>query len=513
MLQAFEWELPADGGHWRRLARQAFRLSRAGVTAMWLPPACKGSGGASDVGYGVYDLYDLGEFNQKGTVCTKYGDRADYLRLMRTLRYARVQALPDVVLNHRLGADELEDVAVCREDPEHRGQGGQEQSARTFTRFTFPGRGDKYSDFRWDARCFTGVDWDEATHQSGLYRFCGKSWARDVDDEKGNYDYLMGDDVDVCRPEVREELIRWGNWYADLTGCGGFRLDAVKHISASFYRDWLAALRAHAGRELFAVGEYWRPEIDALLRYLDSVENAMSLFDVPLHFHLREAAGSGGRYDMRRLFEGTLVGCRPHLAVTFVDNHDTQPGQALESWVAAWFKPAAYGLLLLRAFGYPCVFWGDLYGLPTRQIGPVGALPLLMRLRRLNAHGEERDYFDHPSVIGFTREGVEEAPGSGLAFLCTCGEAGRKEMYVGQRFAGRRFRCVLGGQEAVTIDQSGCGVFTVAANGCSVYAPELTRGETVLRAAAEAVRLVDIEKRRAALITSLLRRDAPEREG
>lgn len=65
----------------------------------------------------------------------------------------------------------------------------------------------------------------------------------------------------------------------------------------------------------------------------------------------------------------------------------------------------------------------------------------------------------------------------------------------------------------MTIDRNGCGVFTVAAGGCSVYVPELTRGETILRAAAEAVRLVDIEKRRAALLASLLRREDPEREG
>lgn len=30
----------------------------------------------NDVGYGAYDLYDLGEFNQKGTVRTKYGTKA-----------------------------------------------------------------------------------------------------------------------------------------------------------------------------------------------------------------------------------------------------------------------------------------------------------------------------------------------------------------------------------------------------------------------------------------------------
>ena len=39
---------------------------------------------------------------------------------------------------------------------------------------------------------------------------------------------------------------------------------------------------------------------------------------------------------------------RPDLAVTFVDNHDTEPGQALFSYVQDWFKPLAYALTLLR---------------------------------------------------------------------------------------------------------------------------------------------------------------------
>ena len=37
----------------------------------------------------------------------------------------------------------------------------------------------------------------------------------------------------------------------------------------------------------------------------------------------------------------------PWLSVTFVDNHDSQPGQALESWVDEWFRPLAYALILL----------------------------------------------------------------------------------------------------------------------------------------------------------------------
>ena len=41
--------------------------------------------------------------------------------------------------------------------------------------------------------------------------------------------------------------------------------------------------------------------------------------------YFKIASESFGHYDMRKLFEDTLVDKRPSKAVTFVDNHDTEP--------------------------------------------------------------------------------------------------------------------------------------------------------------------------------------------
>ena len=73
--------------------------------------------------------------------------------------------------------------------------------------------------------------------------------------------------------------------------------------------------------------------------------------------------------------------------MTFVDNHDTQPGQALESWVAPWCRPLAYACILLRSEGLPCVFYGDLYGIPHSGIPPVPELERLMLARKRYAYG------------------------------------------------------------------------------------------------------------------------------
>lgn len=53
MMQAFEWYVAPDGKHFRRLARDIPALEKIGITALWIPPACKANG-AEDNGYGIY---------------------------------------------------------------------------------------------------------------------------------------------------------------------------------------------------------------------------------------------------------------------------------------------------------------------------------------------------------------------------------------------------------------------------------------------------------------------------
>ena len=47
-----------------------------------------------------------------------------------------------------------------------------------------------------------------------------------------------------------------------------------------------------------------------------------SLFDVPLHYNFKEAGDRGRDFDMRSIWDGTVVQRGPLNAVTFVDNHE-----------------------------------------------------------------------------------------------------------------------------------------------------------------------------------------------
>lgn len=505
MLQGFSWNLPSDSQHWRRLGKMADRLVSEGITSVWMPPASKGQAGAEDVGYGAYDLWDLGEFDQRGSVPTKYGTRKEYASAVIALQQAGIDVLADIVLNHKMGADASEQVMAREVAQDNRLHDlGEPAPIEAWTRFTFPGRDGELDDFSWDWHCFKGVDHDSASGRNGIWLFEGKGWDEDVSAEMGNYDYLMGVDLDLNMPEVYEQLVTWGKWLVETTGVDGFRLDAIKHMSRSFYLRWLQDLREATGRQLFCVGEYWSPSVEALSNYLGA-EQAMSLFDVPLHFAFYQASADREHIDFSHMLDGAFVTADPVHAVTFVDNHDTQPNQALESTVQPWFKPVAYAIILLREAGYPCVFFADLFGLPSDAIPMVAELPLLMEVRRRFAYGAQHDYLDDPGLAGWTREGDESRPESGVAVVLSTwqppapsaeeasegseavadgggesapqdagvGEPPVKEMYVGDSHAGETWRCVLGDAVRVTVDEDGTCRFPASASSMvAVYLPE-----------------------------------------
>ena len=474
MMQYFEWYLPNDGLWWKRCAAKAENLASLGITQVWLPPAYKGTS-QEDVGYGVYDMYDLGEFDQKGTIRTKYGTKEEYLEAIWAFHNAGIKVFGDIVLNHRMGGDELEEVTAVTDSPEDRNQQvGGEQKVKVWSRFTFPGRNGKYSKFTWDHRHFSGTDWDENTKtKEFIYRFTGKKWDPDTDPEKGNFDYLMGMNVDMDNPVVVRETKKWLEWYLKETGIDGLRLDAVKHISFPFYKELLKFIREKRNAPLPAVGEYWSGDLERLLYYLDAVDNEMSLFDVALHYNFFHASEEGSTFDMSQIFEHTLLKERPEKAVTFVDNHDTQYGQSLQSFVADWFKPLAYAMILLRKEGVPCIFYCDYYGNPAQNRPLVPNLGKLIKLRKSYAYGEQEDYLDDPHLIGFVRRGDEEHEGSGLAVVLSNAEGGVKHMNVGKAFAGKTFRDALGiCPEAVEIDADGFGDFRAENGSVSVWTKE-----------------------------------------
>ncbi|OBZ72127.1 Glucan 1,4-alpha-maltohexaosidase [Grifola frondosa] len=441
MIQFFTWDSShASMSWWKHFETEVPQLAEMGITQVWLPPPNKAMRKQGQ-GYDAYDLWDLGEFNQKGTIATRWGTKDELIRAVATAKRHGIDTIIDAVLNHKLGADRTEKFAAVPVDPRNRLKDiGPAREIEGWTAFDFPGRADKYSSLKWSYKHFTGLDWDQRTRTKGIFRIVSaghKGWSRWVDSELGNYDYLLGIDIDHRHPEVRKDLLAWGAWVLETTGSTGFRLDAIKHMDRRFLLEFIKNTRSVSGREnMFAVSEYWSSNLKMIKPYIRAFEGLMTFFDVPLHHNFHEASKF-----------------RPGDAVTFVDNHDTQVGQTLESWVGVNFKLQAYALILLHGEGHPCLFYGDLY--PNKECYDENIARDLKRLieaRKKFAYGARVDYFQEHARDSRAKAVVHTV-----------------RMNVGANNGGTSFRSYLDQFGRIDIAPDGWGLFTCHPGSVEVW--------------------------------------------
>jgi alpha-amylase len=297
-------------------------------------------------GYDIYDLYDLGEFDQKGAISTKWGTRKELEDLVCQAQALDIKIIWDAVLNHKAGADFPESFEAVEVDPKRELRiitalqpkpdaaqmerfgllilelvGRDVEISKPleidgWVGFDFSGRGDVYSSMKYHWQHFSGVDWDDKREHQAIYKIHAprKNWASDVSGENGNYDYLMFADLDLSHPEVREDILQWGTWITDILSLSGMRLDAAKHFSANFQKDFVSHIRSTANPDFFVIGEYWTADVQAIMDYLEKLEYDIAAYDVPLIekfsklSHIPDA-------DLRGIFKDTLVERRPDQAV------------------------------------------------------------------------------------------------------------------------------------------------------------------------------------------------------
>lgn len=286
MLQGFHWFLKPNfpESHnrslWQFLRDEADHFRTIGIDAIWLPPAYKAAFKRSNsVGYDVYDHFDLGEFTppEEVTTKTKYGTKSELVDAIHALHgnghQKWIQVYADVVLNHKMGGEKDNYWQAIRVEKNNRnserwGEGFERGmiEIKAYTKFDHSERRGKYSSFQWRAKHFDSVDTAAEIRQNDrvfhdpkdkyIYRFlhnelgyrpADKSFDSWVSTEKGNDDYLTGCDFDYGRYDVREEMKYWGAWFAKELALDGVRLDAVKHISADYIREWLGHVRSDSG--------------------------------------------------------------------------------------------------------------------------------------------------------------------------------------------------------------------------------------------------------------------------
>ena len=90
MMQAFYWNVPVNesthnGSWWDTLTSKATELKNANINGIWVPCPAKGNWGITDMGYGIYDHYDLGNYSQKGSTETRFGSRNELATMLSTM--------------------------------------------------------------------------------------------------------------------------------------------------------------------------------------------------------------------------------------------------------------------------------------------------------------------------------------------------------------------------------------------------------------------------------------------
>ncbi|HNX74306.1 MAG TPA: alpha-amylase family glycosyl hydrolase [Candidatus Rifleibacterium sp.] len=149
----------------------------------------------------------------------------------------------------------------------------------------------------------------------------------------------------------------------------GFRLDAVKHVPADFWRDFNANATRLGGKDFLLLGEYLNGD-PAEVNQIWNDGGFNSLFDFPLYYTMKSVFAEGG--DCRQL-ASRLYFDRNYpdagLLATFLDNHDLD--RFITSCGGDRQKYALALAFLLTSRGIPVLCYGDENGLE----GAHGKLP------------------------------------------------------------------------------------------------------------------------------------------
>ena len=113
MMQGFYWDCAIKehkkGEWWNFLNAEIPKLGKHGVgfDSIWLPPISKAADSNSN-GYDPYDYFDLGDYDQKGSIKTAFGNGEELRSLIKTIHANGMGVIADMVINHNSGADEEE---------------------------------------------------------------------------------------------------------------------------------------------------------------------------------------------------------------------------------------------------------------------------------------------------------------------------------------------------------------------------------------------------------------------
>lgn len=343
VLQAFWWDSKNHNytnGWWNYLADLAPRLKAMGIDAVWVPSVPKGAettkdpqGFIQEMGYSIFDHYDLGDKYQRGTLKTRFGTKNEYLRMIAVMHANGIDVIQDIVLNHVQGAGSAN------------GAGGVDPFA--LANYD-DGETMGYKNFRYVSYATPASNETEANYLSRSGRW-HKNWENFYPNQFNNQ--VNTNDIntvlfgpDICYennaygtssnalynpPQAQNYMLNgaraWAVWLKKQSGFDGVRLDAVKHFPTWVTESVLNDLQNNAGwasggQNMFAVGEFVGAA-NQLDDWCNAVINRSGTFDFGIRGAIYGMVSGGGGYNMADI-KNAQQGNRAR-TVPFVNNHDT----------------------------------------------------------------------------------------------------------------------------------------------------------------------------------------------
>jgi alpha-amylase len=301
MMQAFYWDVPSGGNWWNTVGTKVTDWANAGIGSIWLPPVSKAQNGAFSMGYDPTDYFDFGDYNQNGTVETRFGSKTELVNLITKAHTENMKVYADIVINHNSGG-QLENNPFT--------------GTQTYTNFT-------------------GI-------ASGKFKRTSADFYKNAygNNDEGSF----GGFPDLCHAAQNVQDWLWlradgvGKYYKNTMKFDGWRFDYVKGFGPWVVNAW----NANVGG--FSVGEYWDSNVNTLEWWANNANS--SVFDFACYYKMNDAFDGN---NLNLLTDDMMWKRNPYKAVTFVTNHDTDE---------IWVKDLAYAYILTHE-GYPTIFYRD----------------------------------------------------------------------------------------------------------------------------------------------------------
>lgn len=362
MMQSFYWDVEPRGEWWSILTDHLTDWSESGIDRLWLPVATKGQSGGYSMGYDPSDYFDFGEFNQHGTVITRFGSRKDLESLIDKAHELKLEVIADIVINHNSGG------------------------------------GEEYNPYR-NKNTYSLFD---QTHgnASGMFN---RNYENFYPNNTSNYDdgslFYEETNLDHNQEYVQDWLWKSENsvakYYQTVMGFDGWRFDYVLGFEPWVIKAWLTEVGG------FSVSELWDGNPQVLAKFVD--ETGSGVFDFSTFYKLEEALDRFN--DLTYLDKEMLWQTHPKKAVTFTANHDTEKDTNEDNKIAPENKLKAYAYILTHP-GYPTLFYSD-YENPDFKT----PLKQLVQIHNSLAVGSTQIlYVDNDEYI-MKRDGNGENPG------------------------------------------------------------------------------------------------------